>query len=379
MGVHIMPLGNFFLHIEDDEDQDDDDKERKRKQTEKARTAALVSRVRRKTVQPELGSEQSQHQLEDSRAREIQKRFFTRRLRYSFALSRAYEATAPDPKKAIMRDRARCAWSLLCCLAKSLENIFAVDGGTRIKHAINTVVPDDTTTRFKGPNPGDRTLVHTIMNSVQCCIVTYETTGAKANANWHCLAMPCPSTIIRAPDAQNIHEGYSSFLVCGANGVGKALQRLGVPVNLATDHGAQWQVQVMCGDALEANSSAFHSERKLLFHNRRTKGECHNKIAFRLQCCNHQLNLIRKPIVLGIERYWATLVRLAHLFECAAFRRRFAAGLVTLLSVNGAFERDFAEVLVRLVLTQFGGTMTMTNQSIKSNHIICYKLQVGVI
>lgn len=97
---------------------------------------------------------------------------FTGRLHHAFAMSRAYRVNDPDPSQSIHRDRARCAWSLLCCLAQTLEALFTT--GTSVKHIINSIVPDDTTTRLRGPNPGDRTMVYTLMNTCQSCIVNYE-------------------------------------------------------------------------------------------------------------------------------------------------------------------------------------------------------------
>ena len=331
-----MPLGDFFRHIVLDNDPQ---KDKKRKQTEKGRIASLVSRAAKK---PKSQARPSSSDGAHTYALDMQRRFFTGRLHHVFAMSQSYEASRPDPKKTILRDRSRCAWSLLVRVAHTLDTILTAGSsnpGTRVGHIINTIVPDDTTTRLKGPHVGDKSVVSTIMNQVQACIVTYEQQGTDVKPNWHCFPIPCPTTIINVPDAENIHAAYASFLVCGANGLGTKLQSLGLPANLADAQTAKWAVQIMCGDALEANSSAFGLERKILFHKRKVLNQCHRKVAIRLKCMNHQLCLIRKPVVLGVERYWATLVRLAHLYECASFRRRIAAGVVNLLSKPGVFER----------------------------------------
>ena len=220
------------------------------------------------------------------------------------------------------------------------------------RFVINTIVPDDTTTRIRGPNPGDRALVHTIMNQVQTCVVTYEDCNVDDNPGWHCLAMPCPTTILHVADTANIHAAYSSYLISGATGLGRTWQSLGL--SEAVNQGlskAKWVVQVMCADALEANNSAFHIERQVLAHKRDIIGEDHdhNRVALRLRCNNHQLGLIRKPIVLGISNFWATLVRLAHLLECASFRRRFAAAILSFLRKPGNFESAWAQSRVMAI------------------------------
>lgn len=323
---------------------------KRRKQTEAARSALASARAVKK-VQDAAGSVRGAQKVL-SAAETMQRRFLTGRLHHAFAISRSYEASTPDPKKNIQRDRARCAWSLLCSLARALDSILAIGEHGTPRFVINTIVPDDTTTRIRGPNPGDRALVHTIMNQVQTCVVTYEDCNVDDNPGWHCLAMPCPTTILHVADTANIHAAYSSYLISGATGLGRTWQSLGL--SEAVNQGlskAKWVVQVMCADALEANNSAFHIERQVLAHKRDIIGEDHdhNRVALRLRCNNHQLGLIRKPIVLGISNFWATLVRLAHLLECASFRRRFAAAILSFLRKPGNFESAWAQSRVMAI------------------------------
>lgn len=304
---------------------------KRKEQTQKARDASLVSRALKKAQKNGPNDEQTL-----TPAQTLQRKFLTGRLHHAYAMSRPYDVSAPDNQKSIQRERARCVWSLLCFLAKTLEDLFSM--GTPVKHIINTIVPDDTTTRLRGPNPGDRTMVYTLMNQVQSCIVNYEKKLDSSNTGWHCLALPCPTSILHVADTPNIHAAYTSYLLASASGIGKGLQRLGLSQDLEGFHGAKWIAQVMCGDALEANSAAFNVERRLLTQ-RRERGERLNVVAIRYKCGNHQLCLARKCIVLGVERFWCTLVRLAHLFECSSFRRRFTAQLITLLKKPGVFER----------------------------------------
>lgn len=346
-----MPLSDFFADISTDSDSGNssiqDAPESKEvcdlkatiarsQKTKKARDAALVSRVKKK-----LEGSDNVGIKHTGAAKEIQKMCLTERLHHNFAISRAYDHSTGDPKKKNLHNRARCAWSLLCFLGTVLENILLVKNTqrNRIKHLINTIVPDDTNTRLKGPARHDRSVIFTIMNQVQNCIVTYDSKFQDDDVcNWHCLALPCPTRILHTPDALSIHAAYTSYLIAGSRGIGTSLQNIGLPPDTSSLKDATWVVQVMCGDALEANSAAFQIERRILASKRRN-GACLNKLAVRLKCCNHQLGLIRRPIVLGVERYWSTLVRLSHLFESAAFRRRLAAGIISLLGSPGIFER----------------------------------------
>lgn len=352
-----MPLSDFFADIPTDSDNGADSDSGNRsipdapdskeladlkatiarsQKTKKARDVSLVSRAKKK-----LESSDNVTIQHNDAAQEIQKMCLTERLRHHFAISRAYEHSTGDPKKKILNNRARCAWSLLCFLGNMLENILLVKNTqrNRIKHLINTIVPDDTNTRLKGPARHDRSVIFTILNQVQNCIVTYDKKFQDDDVcDWHCLALPCPTRILHMPDALSIHAAYTSYLIAGSLGIGTSLQNIGLPPDTPSLKDATWVVQVMCGDALEANSAAFQIERRILASQHR-KGACSNKVAKRLKCCNHQLGLIRRPIVLGVERYWSTLVRLSHLFESASFRRRITAGIISLLGSPGIFER----------------------------------------
>lgn len=348
--VHCaMPLGKFFSDTPLEDNEIDQGVTSRRSQTEKARNALATSRVSRRwarTVQKEIGihHESSKSSEETKGAQALQKQFFTGRLHHTHALSHSYESiTCPDQNKANQRGRARCTWSLLRAIAQAFEAVFASPQAPPVKFVINTVVPDDTNTRMKGPNQGDRSLVHTVMNVVQSCAVYCDgllKQGANKNHDWQCFSIPCPLSVLKTANTDHIHAAYRSTLVACASGLGERWKAFSLKPEVSRAvANAKWAAQVMCGDALEANSSAFRCERTLLAHNRQRSVKVCNTVAIRFKCCNHQLGLVRKPVVLGIERYWSTLVRLAHLMECAGFRRRFTAALVSLLQKPGIFQR----------------------------------------
>ncbi|CAK9049182.1 unnamed protein product [Durusdinium trenchii] len=326
-----MPLGKFFSDTPLEDNEIDQGVTSRRSQTEKARNALATSRVSRRwarTVQKEIGihHESSKSSEETKGAQALQKQFFTGRLHHTHALSHSYESiTCPDQNKANQRGRARCTWSLLRAIAQAFEAVFASPQAPPVKFVINTVVPDDTNTRMKGPNQGDRSLVHTVMNVVQSCAVYCDgllKQGANKNHDWQCFSIPCPLSVLKTANTDHIHAAYRSTLVACASGLGERWKAFSLKPEVSRAvANAKWAAQVMCGDALEANSSAFRCERTLLAHNRQRSVKVCNTVAIRFKCCNHQLGLVRKPVVLGIERYWSTLVRLAHLMECAGFRR----------------------------------------------------------
>lgn len=351
-----MPLSSFFNRHSDGSDaacgsvQGDEDcefhdagfreKVKKQKQTQKARQAALLTFAKRR-FRKEFGLVPIRaipSNPFEEKQRELQTNFFTGRLHYMSVFTKQFEQVSPDQKQNVQRNRARCAWSLLCALVNALEHVFAISSSASPKFVINTVIPDDTNTRLKGPAVGDKTVIYTVMNQMQNIIVHYGNEGVKTECPWHCLFLPCPVAILNAPNTEHLHSAYVSYMIAGASGIGKGLQRVGLkPVIAEKMQKAKWVVQIMTADAIETNASTFHVERVLLGHARQQDRAC-NRVAIRFKCLNHQLSLTRKPCVLAVDRFWSTLVRLAHLFECASFRRRFTAGILSLLKKPGAFQ-----------------------------------------
>ena len=346
-----MPLSKFFADEPVGEDvpmriqNPDSMLEFKRlKQTQKARNASLVSKTAKRYETARSSASVQVNGVPGEVLKEIQQMYLTPRVHYASTIAQGYEVLSENVDKRVSRARSRCTWSLLCCLARFLEGLLLINcsEGKNAKYVINTIMPDDTNTRMKGPNKAGPSICCTVMNQVQNCIVTYD--GEDGSSKWDCLAIPCPTTILNTPDAVNLHEAYTSYLISGARGMGRKLQSLGLPQTTPSLENARWAIQIMCGDALEANSSAFHVERRYLASKHRA-GVCCNQAALRIKCCNHQLGLIRKPCVLGVERFWSTLVRLAHLYESASFRRRIAAGVVTLLGTAGTFQSPLSLLL----------------------------------
>lgn len=359
-----MPLSSFFDGADDGDESDHSEvKQRRKRQTEKARIALAASRATRKAErEAESASASAQtpfsltaNSATPRAAQDLQKKFLTGRLHYTHAMSQGFEnILQPDQKKANHRGRARCVYSLLRAIAQVFEALFPssqASPDTAVQCIINTIVPDDTNTRLKGPGRGDRSLVHTVMNVVQSCVVYYEKPLSDGH-NWHCFSLPCPVSILKVANTEHIHAAYASYLIAGAAGLGQRWKALGISSSV-TDAIAngKWIVQLMCGDALEANSSAFRLERQLLAVKRaHSSDNGWRTVAIRFKCLNHQVGLVRKPIVLGIGRYWATLVRLSHLYECAAFRRRFTAAMVSLVQKPGVFQCSLTSTLSLCVL-----------------------------
>ena len=293
---------------------------KKRLQTANARQAKAVKRaveqVEAKKPDPEV----------KTYGQRLQTNFFTHRYqRGSFrktSCNPSSEASS-DVKQQFVRERARCAWSFMCAMKDTIVELFQVRGD--VQHVLNTCVADDTSTKLKPPN-GSRSIVYTVMNSIQSAQIRFS------DGSWDCLFIPTPVKCLLSGKSSSIHKAFTSWLLVSAAGPGEIWKRLGCPGDMLQK--CVWRTTVLIGDALKANDGAWKFEQQ-----NRIKALMPGSMGIRIKCCNHQLCLVRKPVVLSIERFWATIVRLGHLLETHSFRRALAAGFVRLLQQDGNFVR----------------------------------------
>ena len=326
----------------------EDAADRNRRRTQNARNAPLVSFAQRGLRKQSGVGAGGGEPLTGSAgvARDLKKKFLTARIHHSFAMLRRYEVQkdTPHPNQGIRRGRARCVWSFLCCLAQAVGAVLCGPTQPPVKHIINSIIPDDTNTRLKAAgDQRSRSTVDTVMNQVQNCVVLYERPHL-AGYKYHVLPVPCQTAVLKFANTKGTHKAYSAYLIVGSGRLGRKWPQLGLGEQVrAKLSEAQWCVQVMCGDALKANSAMFDLERRQLVHERnKCTAPFLNRLALRLKCSAHQLSLVRRPAVLSAYGFWSTLVRLAHLFECSGFRRRFTTALLTILQEPTSFQRLLA-------------------------------------
>ena len=102
----------------------------------------------------------------------------------------------------------------------------------------------------------------------------------------------------------------------------------------------KWKIHIFVGDALPTNTAVFKLERQLQRQAVQSGGW--GILPLRFKCVLHQVCLVRRPAVLSVDRFWATLVRLGHLFEQHSFRRQFTLALVQILRSADGFQRSLA-------------------------------------
>ena len=308
--------------------------EQNRVRTEKSRQVIAVNRAKRKLQQSERSAEPAAANLliEDG----LEDKGYATRLQQHF-LSPLFSHAQfqPEYKGKHWRfevDRARCLVSLIQALATMLNGLC---GAKTPIHTMDIVTADDTSVRLRSPG-ASATSVYTVMNVVQALYVRDSVDQVAENSIASC-NIPNPLMILENADANAIHKAFAASSLLTSKGVGKLFQRFGVH---ASSFPGELQTLVFVGDALKANSKAYEIELSRLEKKRQSSPNDSIRLMIKLRCSLHQINLIRKPLVLLPARFWTTLVRLSHLYESMTFRKHMATTLTALIRSSFVNIRD---------------------------------------
>lgn len=318
-----MPFASLWRNVEVEEDptpQEELARLRRVQRTAKAREAATKARLSKAGSFEKGGNAGTCTGTPlETRTSILQRNYFTRHLFNPQGVSKEH-----DYQK-MGSERARCTFSLVKYIITMVQQLFKGCDGQPVQHVISVVIADDTDTRLKGA--GLRSTIHSVCNTVQYAHFRYSPAGKQEC--WETVNIPTPMLVLASPQAGDIHAASTAMsLVCG-HVIGGMLQKFGLAEqDVAPLHA--FRTEVVVGDALQANAASWKIERRLL-GSLREKADHERVSAIQVQCLVHQLNLIRKPMVLSISGFWATLVRMAHCFEAFSFRQSFVASLVQVL------------------------------------------------
>ena len=301
--------------------QREDQADKRRRQTENARKALLIKKRQKKEDAWDLAFSEK---MVDSRQELLQEHYFTRRL---FSPGQ-YNDTNYKKMKA---ERARCAFSLIRALLQVLRDLCQ----TPPQHCICCVTADDTNTRMRPPS--GRSQIFTVCDTVQN---VHLRSSACDGCPWTTLHIPTPLIALPGSKASDIHAGMTAWSVFCGRGLGTTLQSFGLAEeDLGAVFKAKFRTTIFIGDALKANDAAWTVERHIMKRQERPTDSDNHHTALRIKCLTHQINLIRKPVVLSSAGMWSCFVRLAHLFQAHSFRRAFATSLLAVLQSPGTFHR----------------------------------------
>ena len=319
-----------------DDDSDSAAKKTQRQQrTSKARMQRLLNRAREPAEWlAQCDSDNSSFGKKDVWADHIQKMFFTPDLLTGNAGVCSSSPFEDSDRQRRFVERARAVMSLMVQVFNLLVNVLTPSSDP-VSRILDCVVLDDCSCRIRAQ--GDTVpIIYTVMNTVQTCHIQY------GNGSCNNIGVPTPFLTLPSQRTEDLHSAYCSGLLLSSRGVGCSLKHLQEATqhqrsldSIITSSMDAWKCHVMIGDALPTNTAVFRLETALASTRKQRR-----QLSLRMRCQLHQLCLVRRPIVLAVDKFWTTLVRLGHLYEQHSFKKQFALALVQVLKAPGNFQRS---------------------------------------
>ena len=143
-------------------------------------------------------------------------------------------------------------------------------------------------------------------------------------------------TVLPKSDRDTIGSELKSRILTFLGQTSSRYRHLNLPSALIQN--ARIQAVMLVFDSLKTNVAIMKQFRQSVFmyhkQQRQERRDSENKTLHPLLgvfCFLHQLNLARQPILCGISGFWASVVRLSHLFENQNFRGQFRSALLHVL------------------------------------------------
>ena len=309
-------------HDEDDEDDEDEDEssesesdasglERRRAQTKKAREAAVAAKMLRrlaKQVSVELPDKHSSY-LPSLKGADSN-------------LTGAGQHFKPYSKK---RRRLLYSWFKAAC--DFLNNFFR---DQQCHHVLSISVIDDTnmqlSTSMTPQWQTSRTV--TVLNNVQTCVACFDSMDecGEKYCDYKSFPLHTPPSALPRANAQNILQEFQSWLFSEV-GSGTRWEHFGLRSDLLS--GVPFICSVTCFDSLSTNIRLMKMMRRAAFWKQKQQQEQQvpGNLLVGFVCGIHQLALARKTLLFHHGGFWASIVRLSHLFEAQNFRTQFRSAL----------------------------------------------------
>lgn len=222
---------------------------------------------------------------------------------------------------------------------------FVLDISNKVEHTLVVGIVDDMNCRLASI-PSDapqwrQSRVVAVMNCVQRFMVCWkasETPDTSQETYHHRLSFSvcAPMTVLPKSDRDTIGSELKSRILTFLGQTSSRYRHLNLPSALIQN--ARIQAVMLVFDSLKTNIAIMKQFRQSVFmyhkQQRQERRDSENKTLHPLLgvfCFLHQLNLSRQPILCGISGFWASVVRLSHLFENQNFRGQFRSALLHVL------------------------------------------------
>ena len=306
----------------DDDDHEADDSssvEKRRKQTSKARETAKANKLMRKVAK------NFEVDLPDK---------YSEYLPFLKGQDDSLTGSGQAQKK-LSRKRSRLLYSWLKGICNFLNSFFQ---GQKCEHVISISVIDDTnmqlaTTICSGWQPS-RTV--TVLNNVQTCVACFDSTDEydQKHADYKSIAVHTPPTALSRANAQGIAQELRSWQISEV-GSGTRWEHFGLKPDLLSS--IPLVCQVLCFDSLSTNIRLLKMLRRVTCQKQKEQQAAEPVQTHLLSgfvCGIHQLALARKTLLFYHGGFWASIVRLSHLFEAQNFRAQIRTALFAVIIDN---------------------------------------------
>ena len=296
---------------------------KRKARTEKARAAALLSRQRKRL--------EKEKPLEEHPA-----------ARFKPDLQPQPEINKPGNfTGTIHRRRLRVvySWFKAWCfnLIKFLEGLVSKGSAS---HCFTVSVVDDSNFVLSqvvdGAPNWRKARVVPVMNLIQSMVIGYEnatsasaTNGsAELNCEHRAFLIHTPLVCLAKTNAGTLGLQLHSWLLTFLGKTSSRFQCFGLGCT-AFD---QFPIQgtLVCFDSLVVNLSMLKTLRVMV----KLKSASEQRVLHPLLatvCLLHQCQLVRKPLIYHFTGFWASITRLAHLFESSSFRQYFKTALISVV------------------------------------------------
>lgn len=172
-----------------------------------------------------------------------------------------------------------------------------------------------------------------VMNQVQSLIVAHVdseggVSGAKPRHS--VFNVFTPMVCLAKANTTALAAEMSAWLFAFKGKVAKRFEHYNLPSDVLDD--VPIQAVAFCFDSLVTNLSVLKRFRSSLFEWHAQRDGDRPLCPLLAVCCGvHQLALTRKHLVVAFPGFWASIVRLAHLFESGSFRSQFRTALLEVI------------------------------------------------
>ena len=305
---------------------------KRQRQTAKARAASLQSRVRKRLAKQTVLAPPA-HPAER----------FKNDLHEDSAINR------PEQGQVFLRiRRLRLLVSYLMAWCSAILN-FIGSMGDRVKHTIVVGIVDDTNVRLSTV-PSDapnwrKSRVVAVMNCIQRFVVGWEDkpdafcSGEKKHQR-RVFNVHTPLVCLSRSDKSTLTSAFMSRLLIFLGKTAQRYHHFGMPTDLTKNVGLQGTVLVF--DSLKTNVAMMKDFRYKIHEHHKQQQQNSDRTGplcplLGIFCLLHQLSLVRQPILLSMQGYWSSVVRLGHLFENQNFRSQFRTAMINVICDSFSF------------------------------------------